>query len=155
MLSVTLLLYDWCRFLRCIYYILYFRDGGISPGIIILLSDDRVFSYYYLPKVRLLLTHKFLEPIILSYGLSLKFLRGFVDFSGIHVISGYTRMSILVLVFLFNSNLSASVHSSIICLQAFRSKYDYLLTYVYLLADLYSVWTLLCNLHYFLLVSMP
>ena len=151
MLSVTLLLYDWCRFLRCVYYVLYFRDGGISPGIIILLSDDRVFSYYYLPKVRLLLIHKFLEPIILSYGLSLKFLRRFVDFSGIHVISGYTRMSILVLVFLFNSNLSASVHSSIICLQAFRSDYDCLLSYVYLLADLYSVWTLLCNL----LVSMP
>ena len=109
MLSVTLLLYDWCRFLRCIYYILYFRDGGISPGIIILLSDDRVFSYYYLPKVRLLLIHKFLEPIILSYGLSLNFLRRFVDFSGIHVISGYTRMLILVLVFLCNSNSSASV----------------------------------------------
>ena len=109
MLSVTLLLYDWCRFLRCIYYILYFRDGGISPGIIILLSDDRVFSYYYLPKVRLLLIHKFLEPIILSYGLSLNFLRRFVDFSGIHVISGYNRMSILLLVFLFNSDLSAGV----------------------------------------------
>ena len=93
MLSVTLLLYDWCRFLRCIYYILYFRDGGISPGIIILLSDDRVFSYYYL----------------LSYGLSLNFLRRFVDFSGIHFISGYNRMSILLLVFLFNSDLSAGV----------------------------------------------
>ena len=48
--------------------------------------------------------HKFLEPMILSYGLSLKFLRGFVDFSETHVISGYTRMSTLVLVFLFNSN---------------------------------------------------
>ena len=109
MLLITSLLHDWCRFLRCISYILYFRDGGISPGIIILLSDDRVFSYYYLPKVRLLLIHKFLEPIILSYGLSLNFLRRFVDFSGIHFISGYNRMSILLLVFLFNSDLSAGV----------------------------------------------
>ena len=63
------------------------------PGIIILLSDDRVFSYYYL----------------LSYSLSLNFLRWFVDFSGIHFISGYNRMSILLLVFLFNSDLSAGV----------------------------------------------
>ena len=80
-----------------IYYIFAMEES--LPGIIILLSDDRVFSCYYLPKVRLLLTHKFLEPIIFSYGLSLKFLRRFVDFPGIHDISSYIRMSILVLVF--------------------------------------------------------
>ena len=148
MLSVTLLLYDWCRFLRCIYYILYFRDGGISPGIIILLSDDRVFSYYYLPKVRLLLIHKFLEPIILSYGLSLNFLRRSVDISGIHFISSYNRMSILLLVFYLTLIYLLAYYFSIICLQAFRPEYKCLLTYVYLLTDLYSVWSLLCNSHF-------
>ena len=132
MLSVTLLLYDWCRFLRCIYYILYFRDGGISPGIIILLSDDRVFSYYYLPKVRLLLIHKFLESIILSYGLSLNFLRRFVDIFVFY----------LTLIYLL------AYYFSLICLQAFRPEYKCLLTYVYLLTDLYSVWSLLCNSHF-------
>ena len=132
MLPVTLLLYDWCRFLRCIYYILYFRDGGISPGIIILLSDDRVFSYYYL----------------LSYGLSLNFLRRFVDFSGIHFISSYNRMSILLLVFYLTLIYLLAYYFSIICLQAFRPEYKCLLTYVYLLTDLYSVWSLLCNSHF-------
>ena len=82
-------------------------------------SDDRVFLYYYLPKVRLLFERKFLEPIILSYGLSLKFLRGFVDFSGIHVISGYTRMSILVLVFYLTLIFLLAHYFSIIYLQAF------------------------------------
>ena len=132
MLLVTSLLYDWCRFLRCIYYILYFRDGGISPGIIILLSDDRVFSYYYL----------------LSYGLSLNFLRRFVDISGIHFISSYNRMSILLLVFYLTLIYLLAYYFSIICLQAFRPEYKCLLTYVYLLTDLYSVWSLLCNSHF-------
>ena len=72
------------------------------------------------------LEHKFLRPILFSYDLSLKFLRRFVDSSGIYVINGYTRMSLLVLVSI-NSNLSANLYSSIICLQASCSKYGYLL----------------------------
>ena len=99
MLLVASLLYDWSRFLRCVYYILYFRDGGISPGIIILCQMIACFRTNIYLMLAQCLEHKFLGPIILSYGLSLKFLRRFVDFSGIHVISGYTRMSLLVLVF--------------------------------------------------------
>ena len=66
------------------------------------MSDDRASRIS-------ILEHKVLESVLLSYDLSLKFLRRFVDFSGIHVISGYNRMSILLLVFLFNSDLSAGV----------------------------------------------
>ena len=67
-----------------IYYI--FAMEKSLPGIIILLSDDRVFSFQYLPKVRLAVDTQVytLEFIIFSYDLSLKFLRRFDDFPGIH-----------------------------------------------------------------------
>merc|ERR1711873_199225 len=97
--------------------------------------------------VRLLLIHKFLEHIILFYGLSLNFLRRFVDISGIHFISSYNRMSIFLLVLYLTLIYLLAYYFLIICLQAFRPEYKCLLTYVYLLTDLYSVWLLLCNSH--------
>ena len=78
---------------------------------------------------------------MLSYGLSLKFLRRFVDFSRIHVISGYIRVSIFVLVFFLTLILLNYL------LTGLRFEYDCLLIYMYLLADLYLIRTLLYNLY--------
>ena len=91
--------------------------------------------------------HKFLEPIILSYGLSLNFLRRFVDFSGIHFISGYNRMSNLLLVFLFNSDLSAGVLLLNYLLAGLLSRVRLFTSLSISAYRPYSVWTLLCNSH--------
>ena len=50
----------------------------------------------------------------------------------------------LVLVFCITLPSILAFYFSIIYLQAFLPNYDWLLFYVYLLADLYSVWTLFC-----------
>ena len=92
-----------------IYYIFAMEES--LPGIIILLSDDRVFSFQYLPKVRLAVDTQVytLESIIFSYDLSLKFLRRFDDSLGYTISLVISGCQFLFLFFLISFDLSDSV----------------------------------------------
>ena len=131
-----------------IYYIFAMEES--LPGIIILLSDDRVFSFQYLPKVRLAVDTQVytLESIIFSYDLSLKFLRRFDDSLGYTISLVISGCQFLFLFFLISFDLSDSVLLLNYLLAGLLSR-------VRLFANLsisacrpYSVRTLLCNLHF-------
>ena len=118
MLLIASLLHDWCRSLRCIYYILCFATEEFRDYNLFI-RRSRVFCTNNHPMLDICWYTGFYFGAYNAFlWFTLKFLRRFVDFSRIHVISGYIQVSIFVLVFLLTIILLTYL------LTGLRSEYD-------------------------------